>query len=192
MEVIGMRKLQMTVKIAAVGFGVVLLVVGWWLLKPLFIDKEINEALPMASQIEQGIEKPADKGKETGEMENKNPTMPVADKETAKLTSMFEGAFVDGEPGHHAKGKVVTVVNGDTTILRLEDLDATNGPDLHLFLAKPGSKTGDGINLGKLKGNIGNQNYELPQNTDLSVYSKVVIYCKQFSVDFGYSELKKS
>lgn len=188
-----MKKLQKTSKISAVGFGVALLVVGWWLLKPLFIDKEINEALPMASQVEQVIEKTADKGKEASEMENKTPAMPVADKETAKqTTARFEGAFVDGEPGHHAKGKAVTLVNGDTTILRLEDLDATNGPDLHLFLAKPGSKTGDGINLGKLKGNIGNQNYELPQNTDLSVYSKVVIYCKQFSVDFGYSELKKS
>ncbi|KRF38645.1 DM13 domain-containing protein [Paenibacillus sp. Soil787] len=188
-----MRKMQTTLKITAVGLGIVLLVVGWWLLKPLFIDKKINEALPMASQIEQGIEMTADKGKETGEMENKTPAMPVADKETAKQTAaVFEGAFVDGEPGHHAKGKVITLVNGDTTILRLEDLDATNGPDLHLFLAKPGGKTGEGINLGKLKGNIGNQNYELPPDTDLSVYSKVVIYCKQFSVDFGYSELKKS
>ena len=141
--------MQMTMKIAAVGFGVALLFVGWWLLKPLFIDKEINEVLPMASQIEQGIEMTADKGKGIGEMENKTPAMPVADKETVKLTAaMFEGAFVDGEPGHHAKGKVVTLVNGDTTILRLEDLDATNGPDLHLFLAKPGSKTGEGINLG--------------------------------------------
>ena len=113
-----MRKLQMTMKITAVGFGVVLVFVGWWLLKPLFIDKEINEALPMTSQIEQGTEKTADKGKETGEMENKTPTMPVADKETVKLTAaVFEGAFVDGEPGHHAKGKVVTLVNGDTTIL---------------------------------------------------------------------------
>lgn len=188
-----MRKLQKTLKITAVGFSVALLVVGWWLLKPLFIDKEVNEALPKASQTEQGIEKTADKDKETGELVNKTPTMPVADMETANQTAaMFEGAFVDGEPGHHAKGKVVTLVNGDTTILRLEDLDATNGPDLHVFLAKPGSKTGEGINLGKLKGNIGNQNYELPQQADLSVYSKVVIYCKQFSVDFGYSDLKKS
>lgn len=188
-----MRKLQKTLKITAVGFSVALLVVGWWLLKPLFIDKEVNEALPKAAQTEQGIEKTADKDKETGELVNKTPTMPVADMETANQTAaMFEGAFVDGEPGHHAKGKVVTLVNGDTTILRLEDLDATNGPDLHVFLAKPGSKTGEGINLGKLKGNIGNQNYELPQHTDLSVYSKVVIYCKQFSVDFGYSDLKKS
>ncbi|MDQ0891628.1 hypothetical protein QFZ81_006716 [Paenibacillus sp. V4I9] len=188
-----MSKLQTTLKIAAVGFGVVLLVVGWWLLKPLFIDKEINEALPMASQIEQGIEQTAGKGKEAGEMENKTPAMQVADKETVKqIAAMFEGAFIDGEPGHHAKGRAVTLMDGDKTILRLEDLDATNGPDLHLFLAKPGSKTGEGIDLGKLKGNIGNQNYELPQNTDLSIYSKVVIYCKQFSVDFGYSDLKKS
>lgn len=189
-----MRKLQKTVKIAAVGFGVVLLVAGWWLLKPLFVDKEVNEALPMTSQIEQSIEMTADqKDKGTGEMGNKTPTMPVADKETSKMTAaMFEGTFVDGEPGHHAKGRAVTLKNGDTTILRLEDLDATNGPDLYLFLAKPDGKTSDGINLGKLKGNIGNQNYDLPPNTDLSVYSKVVIYCKQFSVDFGYSELKKS
>lgn len=189
-----MRKLQKTVKIGAVGFGIVLLVIGWWLLKPLFVDKEVNEALPMASQIEQNIEKTSDeKDKGTSEMENKTPTMPIVDKETSKQTAaMYEGVFVDGEPGHHAKGKAVTLLNGDAIILRLEDLDATNGPDLYLFLAKPGGKTSDGINLGKLKGNIGNQNYVLSPDIDLSVYSKVVIYCKQFSVDFGYSELKKS
>jgi hypothetical protein len=189
-----MKKVHGTVKIAAVGFGIVLVGLGWWLLKPLFYDREINEALPADVKIEQSVNKSADqKSNGTGEMQNKEAIMVDAEKEKSKQTAtVYEGAFVDGEPGHHAKGRVVTLVNGDTTILRLEDLDATNGPDLHLFLAKPGAKTGDGINLGKLKGNIGNQNYELPPNTDLSIYSKVVIYCKQFSVDFGYTELKKS
>ena len=154
-------KMRNTVKIAAAGVGLIVIMIGWWLLKPLFVDKEVNEVLPT-----------------------------IAAEKVKPLAMKYEGAFVDGEPGHHAKGKAFTFLSGDTTILRLEDLDATNGPDLHLYLAKPGGKTSEGVNLGKLKGNIGNQNYELPAGTDLSVYSKVVIYCKQFSVDFGYSELK--
>lgn len=169
-------KMRNTIKIAAVGVGVIVIMIGWWLLKPLFVDKEVNEVLPTMAVTEQSA--------------SVTPIVTMSTEKVKPLTMKYEGAFVDGEPGHHAKGKAFTVLSGDTTILRLEDLDATNGPDLHLYLAKPGGKTSEGVNLGKLKGNIGNQNYELPPGTDLSVYSKVVIYCKQFSVDFGYSELK--
>lgn len=46
-----------------------------------------------------------------------------------------------------------------------------------------------GINLEELKGNIGDQNYELPEGVDLGVHSRVVIYCKAFSVVFGSADL---
>ena len=47
----------------------------------------------------------------------------------------------------------------------------------------------DFVNLGDLKGNIGNQNYDIPEGTDLSKYDTVIIWCKAFSVFFGGAEL---
>lgn len=189
MFVIGGRVMKrMHGSLKAIGAAALIVVAGvaWWLISPLFIDKEVNEAIPTATQAMQ-----ADLGSA------KQSEKPMAAKETVvpeaamKSAVKFSGSFVDGEPKHYAKGNVFTAADGDKTILRIEELDATNGPDLHLFLAKPGSKTAEGINLGKLKGNKGSQNYTLPDEVDLSIYSKVVIYCKQFSVDFGYADLKK-
>ena len=68
--------------------------------------------------------------------------------------------------------------------LRLENLKATNGPDLYVYLST-GKDVSDIVNLGRLKGNIGNQNYKIPQGTDLTKYDTVLIWCKAFSVLFG-------
>jgi len=51
------------------------------------------------------------------------------------------------------------------------------------------TKATEFVNLGKLKANIGNQNYEIPQDVDLKKYNKVLIWCKAFSVLFGSAEL---
>ena len=73
-------------------------------------------------------------------------------------------------------------------VLRLEDFKSTNGPDLYVYLSTDKEAT-DIVNLGRLKANIGNQNYEIPQGTDLEKYNKVLIWCKSFSVLFGSAEL---
>jgi len=52
-----------------------------------------------------------------------------------------------------------------------------------------GKDTSDIVNLGRLKGNIGNQNYEIPTGTDLSKYNTVLIWCKAFSTLFGSAKL---
>jgi electron transfer DM13 len=72
--------------------------------------------------------------------------------------------------------------------LRLENFKSTNGPDLHVYLATD-EKASDYVILGKLKANIGNQNYEIPDGVDLAKYHEVLIWCKQFSVLFGSAEL---
>jgi hypothetical protein len=75
------------------------------------------------------------------------------------------------------------------TILRLENLKFTNGPNVHVYLST--DKTASNfIDLGRLKANNGNQNYNIPKGTDLAKHSIVLIWCKDFSVLFGSAELK--
>ncbi|NBI30392.1 DM13 domain-containing protein [Chengkuizengella marina] len=114
----------------------------------------------------------------------------MKDKEMVDLS--FSGSFVDADSSHSASGDVFTVNTDDGVYLRFENFEATNGPDLYVYLAKSGEETSDGIRLEKLKGNVGDQNYLLPAGVDLTEYDKVVIWCKAFDVDFGYAELSKS
>ena len=102
------------------------------------------------------------------------------------LTGNFVGS---GDGFHKVEGiaKVITVADGKT-FLRLENLKATNGPDLYVYLST-GKDVSDIVNLGRLKGNIGNQNYEIPTGTDLSKYDTVLIWCKAFSTLFGSAKL---
>jgi hypothetical protein len=105
--------------------------------------------------------------------------------------TLLTGTFVGvGEGIHDAQGiaKVIPLENGGN-VLRLEDLVVTNGPDLYVYLSTDKSAL-DFINLGRLKANIGNQNYPIPAGTDLTKYDTVLIWCKAFSVLFGSAELK--
>jgi hypothetical protein len=105
-------------------------------------------------------------------------------------TKPLMGNFVgSGDGFHKAEGvaKVITPIDGKT-FLRLENLKATNGPDLYVYLST-GKDVSDIVNLGRLKGNIGNQNYEIPAGTDLAKYDTVLIWCKAFSTLFGSAEL---
>ena len=83
--------------------------------------------------------------------------------------------------------KVINLADG-RTFLRLENLKTTNGPDLYVYLSV-GKDALDIVNLGRLKGNIGNQNYEIPAGTDLSKYNTALIWCKAFSTLFGSAKL---
>jgi Electron transfer DM13 len=105
-------------------------------------------------------------------------------------TKPLMGNFVgSGDGFHKAEGvaKVITPIDGKT-FLRLENLKATNGPDLYVYLST-GKDVSDIVNLGRLKGNIGNQNYEIPAGTDLAKYDTVLIWCKAFSTLFGSAKL---
>jgi hypothetical protein len=104
------------------------------------------------------------------------------------------GQFVDADSFHRGSGKVTIFQQGDNRVLRLEEFMVTNGPDLHVLLAANPAPTGHAdlgeyLDLGSLKGNIGNQNYEIPAGTDLSQYRGVVIYCMPFHVVFATAAL---
>jgi hypothetical protein len=107
-----------------------------------------------------------------------------------KNTKPLMGNFVDAGDGFHKAQGVAKVINlaDGKTFLRLENLKTTNGPDLYVYLST-GKDVSDIVNLGRLKGNIGNQNYEIPTGTDLAKYNTVLIWCKAFSTLFGSAKL---
>jgi len=108
------------------------------------------------------------------------------------------GEFHNG--AHETKGTaaVFQLADGKKT-LRLTNFATSNGPDVHVYLvAANDAKDNDAVtkagfvDLGSLKGNIGDQNYELPANADLAKYRAVTIWCKRFSVNFGTAPLNSA
>jgi Electron transfer DM13 len=189
--------------------------VGIYTLSPLFINTVVNEPLPtstltdlqkfqefMSMNNEQERE---EKGQQMSTEEKNailrgaaqingntvNENMTEAAATTSGNTSLLIGEFIGVNDGiHNAEGmaKVIRLDDG-SMILRLENFKATNGPDLYVYLSTDNSAS-DFANLGRLKGNIGNQNYEIPEGTDFSRYDTVLIWCRAFSVLFGSAELE--
>jgi hypothetical protein len=150
--------------------GVVLLVVlvgAWYAFRPerLFINQKVNEQFPTAS---------------------------AANDAPMKLAS---GEFHKG--AHETKGSAAIFQLGeDKRTLRLTNFATSNGPDVRVYLvAAADAKDNDTVKnagfveVGKLKGNIGDQNYEVPANLDLAKYRAVTIWCARFSVNFGTAPL---
>ncbi len=108
-----------------------------------------------------------------------------------EITSViYSGTFIGvGDGIHDAQGDAYTIPLEDgSNVLRLENFKSTNGPDLYVYLATDDNAS-EFLNLGELKANKGNQNYEIPDDADLTKYNKVLIWCKAFSVLFGSAEL---
>jgi hypothetical protein len=101
------------------------------------------------------------------------------------------GKFIGVNDGiHNAEGLAKMIRLDDANmILRLENFRATNGPDLYVYLATDNSAS-DFVDLGRLKGNLGNQIYDIPEGTDFSRYDTVLTSCKAFSVLFCNAKLE--
>jgi hypothetical protein len=106
------------------------------------------------------------------------------------------GVFSDIDVIHQGSGTAtIYQLANNSRVLRFEDFRVTNGPNLHVYLTRasdprtPEEVGIDYIDLGPLKGNVGNQNYEVPIEVDLSVYQGVVIYCVTFRVVFSTAAL---
>ena len=108
------------------------------------------------------------------------------------------GTFHDADSFHRGSGQAtIYSTPGSGFLLRLENLDVTNGPALHVILsphadpARPSDVKQTGyVDLGPLKGNRGDQNYPIPADVDVSAIQSVVIYCKPFSVVFSVAPLQ--
>lgn len=109
---------------------------------------------------------------------------------SASSNEILIGNFVGAGDGfHNAEGVAKIIQLADRTdILRSENFKATNGPDLYVYLSTDKTNA-DIVNLGRLKGNIGNQNYLIPAGTDITKYNTALIWCRAFSVIFGSAQL---
>ena len=149
--------------------GIPVLVGGWWAFRPekLFINQKVNEAAPAALSAEPD----------------------------ALYTGRLEGKV------HPTSGRATIFKSSDgKQYLRLSDFTTSNGPDVHVLLVRAEDKALgqeivkgdlDGVELGLLKGNQGDQNYDLPAMADLNQYQAVAIYCERFHAIFGVAKLEK-
>lgn len=142
----------------------IIAIAAWYAFRPerLFINQTVNEQFPTASAA------------------------------TDKLAS---GQFRSGAHETRGTAAIFQLPDGKKT-LRLTDFATSNGPDVRVYLVAADDATDNEsvtkagfIDLGSLKGNIGDQNYELPANADLARYRAVTIWCKRFSVNFGTAPL---
>ena len=152
-------------KIAIVAIGIALFV-GWYAFRPerLFTNERVREALPVA---------------------NPSATQPVE-------SGVFYGI------AHPTEGTATVYRMQDgALLLRFTNFKTSNGPNVHVYLvAADDAKDTETvqragfIDLGPIKGNIGDQNYALASDVDLSKYRAVSIWCQRFSVNFGAAPLK--
>lgn len=190
---------------------------GIYTISPLFINTEINEPLPplLSSESSIGFDKfmamtedEKIKAAKNMTVEEKdmilrtaaaeqntttiNETMTMNINQSTQNTDLIGNFMGVGDGIHNAEGlaKILTLSNG-YQILRLENFKSTNGPDVHLYLSN-NKQANDFIDLGRLKANIGNQNYQIPLDTDYNKYKYVLIWCQPFSVLFGSAQLNSS
>ena len=117
----------------------------------------------------------------------------------AEPVVLKSGQFQDIDGFHKGTGTATIYEGSDgSRLLRLEDFKVTNGPELHVVLSPYGGpeevggrlKSPGWIDLGKLKGNIGNQNYVIPDDVDIGIHNSVTIWCKPFDVIFSVAVLQ--
>ena len=101
---------------------------------------------------------------------------------------------------HDTKGNAALIdLGGGRRVLRLTNFATSNGPDVRIYLVAAADVPDDGtfkssgrVELGVMKGNIGDQNYEIPASVDLANYRTVTVWCRRFSVNFGSAPLAAS
>jgi hypothetical protein len=153
--------------LAAVGLPI--LVAAWWAFRPekLWINQKVSEPAPFASSTD---------------------PQPL-------YTGRLEGK------AHQTSGRAtIYKTPGGKEYLRLTDFSTSNGPDVHVVLARSDDANLtqeivqgqlDSVELGSLRGNRGDQNYDLPASLDLQKYNAAVIYCERFHTVFGVARLEQ-
>lgn len=137
---------------------------AYWTISPFFIDKKVSEELDFSAEQEKGIQ-------------------PVL---------ALRGSFTGFDRIHTGSGNVSVLEVGGKYIIRFEEnFNVANGPDLYVGLGKDGEYV-KGSEIAKLKGNLGSQNYEVPENINLEDYNEVWIWCRAFSVGFAKAKLGPS
>jgi hypothetical protein len=157
---------------------------GWYAFRPerLFIDATVNESL---AQVAPSTATAAANAAHTG----------TAAADVSGPMTIVAGQFHSN--AHETKGTATVLQLADgRRILRLTGFETSNGPDVRVYLVAAADvqdnatvKSAGFVEVGALKGNRGDQNYELPATIDLAQYRTVTIWCKRFSVNFGSAPL---
>lgn len=108
---------------------------------------------------------------------------------TATQKVLYQGSFVDADSFHKVSGTAKVISDGEKRYLRFENFQSTNGPDLKVYLSED-TTAKSYVKLGDLKGNVGDQNYEISKDVDISKYKYTLVWCEKFTVLFGSAELK--
>jgi hypothetical protein len=160
---------------------VVLGAIGWYLFRPelLFVKTTVNEGLPteVAAQTDVVAGRPAPSG-----------------SDGVEAGVLLRGQF--RSYAHETVGTAAVHDLGGRRVLRLTGFSTSNGPDVRVFLVAANDATDDEtvtkagfVELGKLKGTQGDQNYDIPAGLDLEKYRAVTIWCHRFNVNFGTAPL---
>jgi Electron transfer DM13 len=166
----------------AAGLAVAALIVGlpfaWYLGSPLILSTTVDEPLPVVS----GSPTPPSTAPSPG-------VTPLPASPPAMVVR--SGAFTGADEFHFGRGTahlIPTAAGG--YVVRLEDFEVRNGPDLFVYLSPSTDGSVDGgVELGRLKADTGNQNYDVPAGVDPAASASVVIWCKQFGVLFASAPL---
>jgi len=163
----------------------------------LFIDVRVDDEIPTVSDAAAPASPAAAEPSASAAM----PSEPPAPAAPAAPVELSHGALISHE--HETTGTVRVIESPDgSRQLVIENLDTTNGPDVHVWLsAGPVVEGFDGwftagghpyVDLGMIKGNQGNQVYDIPPDVDLAAYPTVDLWCVQFAVSFGAAALTAS
>jgi hypothetical protein len=161
---------------ALIGLAIIVVAGGWYAFRPerLFVNKTVNESLGAVA------------------------TTPASTDATPALVTLASGSFHSNAHETRGTASVIDVGQG-RRVLRLTNFATSNGPDVRVYLVAAGDvqdnatvKTAGFVELGSMKGNIGDQNYDIPSTVDLANYRTVTIWCKRFSVNFGSAPLARS
>jgi Electron transfer DM13 len=186
----GVRRHPGRAAIVALLMFVVVGPIAWYLASPLVLSTTIDEPPPVAAL-------------EPTPSPDDTPTARPAASTAAPLATTtpaptptpaprsFSGQFTGADDFHFGRGtaRLIEIAPG-TFAVRLEDFEVRNGPDLYVYLSPDVNGYADGVvELGRLKADKGNQNYDVPAALDPATAASVVIWCKQFSVLFAVAPL---
>ena len=173
--VAGVAAVALSVYLAFAVFGV----------QALLYDREVNEDFAASAATPEEQASPS-----------RMPTEQASEPSTAAPVRVSFGDFHG--VAHPGTGSAAVYRQDDGSyVLRLENLDIFNGPDLYVYaVAADDANDNDAVleagflNLGRLKGNQGNQNYGLPADFDPSTYRSISVWCQRFSVNFATAPLR--
>ena len=205
------RNLKIVLPAGLVGAAVLAwLAFGVFGIHTAFFDDEVDEAVPVFESGAGASGLPSDE--QSDELiddmnefmaDNETPleleaaeAMPAMAVAEPEIVTLVEGSFVDRS--HPGEGIAKVLNDGsEQRFLRFEEFETDNGPDLFVYLTSAPADApsgdfgvdGEFVNLGRLTGNIGPQNYEIPVDVDLDRFSTVVVWCRRFSVAFTAADL---